>query len=113
MSARPLPARARNLSSGACIPFTRAASILPVIGFLDAIGAPTERLLRQARLPLALLEDPEALVPLHLAHRLAVRAARSEGIGDLGLVVRLHTSAFTLGVFGGMLQRALTVYGYL
>ncbi len=52
-------------------------------------------------------------MPLHLAHGLAERAARSEGIGDLGLVVGQQTSAFTLGVFGQMLQRALTVYDYL
>ena len=85
----------------------------PFTDFLDSIGAPIGRLSRQARIPVGLLEEPEALVPLHLAHRFGEIASRSEGIGDLGLVVAQQASAFDLGDFGKSLQRASTVYEYL
>jgi AraC-like DNA-binding protein len=95
------------------IPFTRAGSLLPFVGFLNGIGAPTERLLGQAQIRLDTLDDPEALVPLHFAHAFAELAARREGIEALGLRVAQQTSAFELGFLGKMLQRALTVYEYL
>ncbi|MCG6966750.1 MAG: AraC family transcriptional regulator [Chromatiaceae bacterium] len=71
------------------------------------------RLLRQAIIPVALFEEPEALVPLLLAHRFGEFTARSAGIEDLGLVVSQRTSAFELGEFGRSLQRSSTVYDYL
>lgn len=99
--------------SGTRIPFTRISAIAPFSAFLDEIGAPTGRLLCQARIPAAVFEEPEALVPLHLAHRLGELAARSERIEDLGCVVAQRTSAFDLGVLGVSLQRASTVCEYL
>jgi hypothetical protein len=94
--------------SGAAISFTRVSAMAPFTDFLDSIGAPTGRLSRQARIPVGLFEEPEALVPLHLAHGFGEVAARSEGIEDLGLVVAQQTSAFDLGDFGKSLQRAST-----
>jgi AraC-like DNA-binding protein len=95
------------------IPFTRAVSLNPLIAFLDGVGAPTERLLRQAHIRADSLEDPQTLVPLHFAYAFIESAARSEGIEALGLLVARQTSAFDLGYLGQMLKRALTVYEYL
>lgn len=100
-------------SPGAAIPFTRVSVIRPFVDFLGAIGAPVERFLQQARIPVTLLEQPEALVPLHLAHSFLEYAANAEGIDHLGLAVGQQTSAYDLGVFGELLRHALTVYDYL
>jgi hypothetical protein len=73
------------------IPFTRAASLLNFITFLNRVGAPTERYLRQARIPLSLLDDPENPVPLHFCYRFVEIVTRNEGLEDLGLLVANET----------------------
>lgn len=98
---------------GARVPFTRICSILSLVDFLDVIGAPTERLLQRSGIPIDSLEQPESLLPLHLAYAFTENIARSEGIEDLGFVVAQQVSAFELGVFGCQLREALTVYDYL
>jgi AraC-like DNA-binding protein len=113
LDAGQLPGPGGNDPTPAPIPFTRVSSVLPVIDFLDAIGAPTESLLRRARISSSLSSDAEAIVPLHLVHNFAEQAARREGISNLGLLIGQHTSAFDLGTFGQRLQRALTVHAYL
>lgn len=95
------------------IAFTRASALILLIGFLDEIGAPTERLLSRAGISAAWLEDPETLVPLHLAHALIELAARNQGVVDLSVVLGRRTSAFELGAFGQALEKALTVREYL
>jgi len=108
-SARPDAGRQPN----ATVPFTRISALAPFIHFLDTLGAPTERLLRQARIPALLLDEPEALLPLFSAYRFVELAARLERIEDLGLVVGSHTYAFDLGAFGASLQNASTLEEYL
>ena len=98
---------------GSRIPFTRACAMWPFMDFLDTIGAPTERFLQQAGIPLASLEQPESLVPLHLAYSFLERAANAEGINDFGLLVAQQTSAYDIGIFGELLREALTVHEYL
>jgi len=80
---------------------------------LDDVGAPTERFARQASLPLDLLDNPDALVPLHFAHKFVELAAHSEGIENLGMLAGQRVSAFDLGFLGQQLRRSLTVYQYL
>jgi AraC-like DNA-binding protein len=103
----------RQPHAGQTIPFVRANVFAPFIGFLDAIGSPVERRLQQARLPLSLLEDGEALVPVVSAYRFLEVATRHEQIDDFGLVVGQRSSAFELGAYGAALQGATTVYEYL
>jgi AraC-like DNA-binding protein len=107
MSSQPLTSRAHG------IPYTRAASALRFVAFLNRIGAPTERYLRQARIPLASLDDPETPLPLHFCYRFCEIAVRQEGIQDLGLLVAQHTSVQDLGRYGQALGQSLTVFDYL
>lgn len=97
----------------ASLHLTRAGGLAPLIDFLDSIGAPTSRLMRQAGLRGDLLDDPQALVPLRLVHRLIEVAATTERIEDLGAVVAARTVAFDLPVLGEPLRHALNVYDYL
>jgi AraC-like DNA-binding protein len=103
----------RQLHAGRTIPFVRANVFAPFIGFLDTIGSPVERRLRQARLQSSLLEDGEALVPAMSAYRFLEVAARHEQIDDFGVVVGQRSSSFELGAYGAALRGATTVYEYL
>ena len=103
----------RSTISAHRIPFTRASSVLPFIHVLDEIGAPVQRFAKRANLHLESMLDPDALVPLHFAHRFLELAARSEGIEHLGLLVGQRVSAFELGYLGQQLQQALTVFEYI
>jgi AraC-like DNA-binding protein len=107
------PARRADPALRPRIPFTRACSLFPFVRLLDDVGAPTERFARQANIQIHLLDNPEALVPLHFAHKFAELAAHNEGIENLGMLAGQRTSAFKLGFLGRQLQRALTVYEYL
>lgn len=95
------------------IPFTRAAPVSNFITFLHSIGAPTERYLRQARIPLSLLDDPENPVPLHFCYRFVEKVTHKEGIDELGLLVAQQTSLNQLGQYGQILAQSLTVFDYL
>lgn len=95
------------------IPFTRAASLINFTTFLNNIGVPTERYLRQARIPLSLIFDPELPVPLHLCYRFVELVTRKEGIDELGLLVAQQTSLNNLGNYGQILAQSLTVCDYL
>jgi AraC-like DNA-binding protein len=91
----------------------RANAFAPFVSFLNTIGAPVDRLLRQARLSQMLLHDPEALIPVILGYRFIEMAAREERMEDLGVVVGQRASAFDLGRYGAALQGVPTVYEYL
>jgi hypothetical protein len=56
---------------------------MPTITFLEGIGAPIERHLNQARIPLLALDNPETLVSLPMAITFLSRAAYAEGIENL------------------------------
>jgi len=95
------------------IPFTRACAIWPALAFLDGIGAPTEQFLQQSGIPPEALEQPESPIPLHLVFQFLDRAARSEGLEDIGLTIGQQSCAFELGAYGKQLRNALTVHEYL
>jgi AraC-like DNA-binding protein len=105
-------ARCRQ-GGGATVHFTRASSFLPFVHFLNDIGAPTDALLGQARIPPDLLEDPEALVPLSLGYRFLELAARRTGAPDLGVVVADRASPLEFGAFGAALRSAASIGEYL
>lgn len=95
------------------LPLTRASGMAPLLVFLESLGAPTAQLLQQARIPPALMEEREALVPLHLVHRFAEVASGWSGIDNIGVMVGQDTCAYDLGAFGELLKRAVTAYDYL
>jgi AraC-like DNA-binding protein len=105
-------ARCRR-GGGATVHFTRASSLLPFVHFLNDIGAPTDAILGQARIPPDLLEDPEALVPLSLGYRFLELAARRTGAPDLGVVVADRASPLEFGAFGAALRSAASIGEYL
>jgi len=91
----------------------RANAFAPFVSFLNTIGAPVDRLLRQARLSQMPLHDPEALIPVILGYRFIEMAAREEKMEDLGIIVGQGASAFDLGAYGAALRGTPTVYEYL
>ncbi|MCB4767880.1 AraC family transcriptional regulator [Ancylobacter sp. Lp-2] len=76
------------------IPLTRGQFLLPFVGILDDIGAPTETLLERSRLPSSLVEKSDLYLPLLPALRFVETAQRTQGIEDFGFLAaqRLHFS---------------------
>lgn len=76
------------------IPLTRGQFLLPFVGILDEIGAPTETLLERSRLPSSLAEKSDLYLPLLPALRFVETAQRTQGIEDFGFLAarRLHFS---------------------
>lgn len=95
------------------IPLVRAAVVLPFVNFLARMGAPTERLLKQANLPGCAFEDSEALIPLTQSFAFAELAARSEGIENLGMLVGQQTQFSQLGAFATVVCQSLTLHELL
>uniref|UniRef100_A0A832H9Z7 AraC family transcriptional regulator n=1 Tax=Oscillatoriales cyanobacterium SpSt-402 TaxID=2282168 RepID=A0A832H9Z7_9CYAN len=95
------------------IPLTRAATVLPFANFLDRLGAPTERFLKQANLPICAFKDPETLIPLTQSFAFVEQAARSEGIENLGILVGQQTQVTALGRFGTVVCQSLTLHEFL
>lgn len=95
------------------IPFTRISGLLPYIKFFNDIGAPTERYLREAKIPVAYMDSPEAPIPLHSAYRFGEIAAHAEGVRNLGLIVGQNTPLDDLGPYGYFIQQSNTIYEYL
>lgn len=74
------------------IPLTRGHFLLPFVGILDDIGAPTDSLLERFRLPSSLEEKGDLYVPLLPALHFVETAQRTQGIQDFGFLAtqRLH-----------------------
>ncbi len=66
------------------IPSFRAAHLMPYIDFLLEVGAPVERGLRRAKLPVLLREQPDAYLPQLPTLCFLKDMSRSEGIDDFG-----------------------------
>ncbi len=76
------------------IPLTRCQFLLPFVGILDEVGAPTSSLLEKFRLPSSLAEKSDLYVPLMPAIRFMETTQRSQGIEEFGFLAsqRLHFS---------------------
>jgi AraC-like DNA-binding protein len=101
--------RSRRMPRGA-VPLIRVGILLPFAEFLAEIGAPVERLLTHAGLSPAVLEVPEALVPLHGVHQFVDYSARKQGVDNLGLVVGGRMPIQALGAFGHLIAGAPTLH---
>lgn len=95
------------------IPLVRASAVLPFVKFLNQIGSPSERLLQSAGLSNVMFDDPETLISLHQSFVFAERAARLEGIENLGLLVAQQTPVTQMGALGQLACQSLTLYDLL
>ncbi|PSB14316.1 AraC family transcriptional regulator [filamentous cyanobacterium CCP1] len=95
------------------IPLVRVSSFLPFLKFLNHIGSPTDRLLKQANLSAFVIHEPEGLIPLYQGFSFVEVAARIEDINVLGLEVGRHSQIADLGVLGHVVQQSLTLYDLL
>jgi AraC-like DNA-binding protein len=73
------------------VPLIRASGVRPFLAAIDHIGAPRDRYLRQAKLPLLVYDDANAVVPALFLWRLLDQFALNEGIADFGHFVATHT----------------------
>jgi AraC-like DNA-binding protein len=80
---------------------------------MEEIGAPVEREIERALVPRIVREDPETLVPVHLAHAFLDRCAHNVGLADFGYVAGRNATVDGLGVFGRSLRRSLTLHDAL
>jgi AraC-like DNA-binding protein len=95
------------------IPLVRANAILPLIKFLDQNGCPSERFLKQAKLPIAALENPETLIPLYSAFTFSELVARQEGIELFGVLAGQRVRVDDFGMFSKVACQSLTLYDFL
>ena len=104
-------AMAREILLG--LPITRVASVLRYTDQLQTAGAPVGPILERSGIPSALLEHPEAAVPLPTAFHFGELACQALGTEHLGLYVGLAGSLDGLGRYGRTLKASLTLYEYL
>ena len=90
----------------------RVAVLLRYIDYVEAVGAPVERLLARSGIPAVLRGNPMALVPQESAMRFIDLACRCLGTEHVGVYVSLAFKLDNLGPYGQMLQRALTLHEY-
>ena len=73
------------------IPLVRASQIRPFLSFMDHVGAPCERYLRQVKLPLLIYDNADAVLPELFLWKLVHSFERNEKIEDFGLRTALLT----------------------
>ena len=86
------------------IVLTRAEYVILYIQLLRQIGAPVDRELRRARLPVLIEEIPNALVSMDLTFSFLSRCAHSEGIDDIGFEAGWKVS---IDAFGDIMAATL------
>jgi AraC-like DNA-binding protein len=90
------------------IPLLRVAALRPVLRILVELGAPVERWARRVVIPPSLLQQPEALVPLHQVVRFLAVVAEAVARPDLGLLAGERARLDELGTYGRMVLRSRT-----
>ena len=75
------------------IPLHRVATAMPFINYLHQAGAPVERELIRASLPIMAMDDPDCFIPSRNYWDFVANVADREGIKDLGFRVGLQVGA--------------------
>ena len=75
------------------IPLHRVATALPFMDYLRHSGAPLERELQRANLPVLAMEDADCFIPSRNYWNFIANVAEREGIKDLGFLVGLQSGA--------------------
>lgn len=89
--------------------FTRASSLGPIADFMDRQGGSVSRVLRDVDLPLALIEQPEIVVPLREQFRFLERAARETGDACFGARLGQAVRSPDLSAYGAWVCGAATL----
>jgi AraC-like DNA-binding protein len=92
------------------VPLLRVSALIPFVDFLHKLGTPTEKLLRQCKLPIFALNEPNLLIPRHQVFDFVKKGASQEGIENLGLLVGEKTPIESLGILGKLACQSLTLY---
>jgi len=92
------------------VPLLRVSALIPFVDFLHKLGTPTEKLLRQCKLPIFALDEPNLLISRHQVFDFLNKAASQEGIENLGLLVGEKTPIESLGILGKLTCQSLTLY---
>ena len=80
---------------------------------MEKVGTPFEHRLEDELVPSLAHRNWETLVPVHLAHTLLKRSARTLGLPDFGFIVGQNARVEDLGAFGRSLRRSLTLHDAL
>lgn len=91
----------------------RGSAYARFVDFVEDAGAPIWRWQLDALVPEIVRENPESLVPIHLAHSFLDKGARFVGLPDFGFVAGKTACVADLGAFGRSLQRSVTLYDAL
>ncbi len=91
------------------IPLIRTSNLLPFVGFLEQIGSPVDLLLSEFYLPKEQIFDLNAICTERQMWGFLERAARLEGIEDLGLLIARESHIEDLGLFGQLLLQSATL----
>ena len=91
------------------IALMRVAGLEPFVAFSGREQAPLELLLARAKIPPAVFERPESLIPVTQVMRFMDEAARGRGLDTLGARAGLATPVDALGTFGRLIARADTL----
>ena len=81
-----------------------------VITLLQQLDAPIELLLREAKLPLFILNEPEALLPLKQVLQFIENTALIERMEQFGLLAGQQAQIANLGALGRLLCHSLTLF---
>jgi AraC-like DNA-binding protein len=92
------------------IPLLRVSALIPFVDFLQELGTPTEKLLRQYKLPIFALDEPNFLISRHQVFDFLKKTAYQEGIENLGILVGEKTPVESLGILGKLACQSLTLY---
>ncbi len=91
------------------IPLMRASEFIHVAESLECSGVSPERVLRRAAVPMWHGRDAEDLIPWHHTHVFLKYATRATGCETFGLRVGEQSAFESLGSFGKLVSRSLTI----
>ncbi len=95
------------------IPMVRYSGILPMVGFLNQNGIPSEKFLRLAKLPISTLENPDSLIPLYNGFAFGELVSRREGLDLFGVLATQRIKLEDFGMLGKIAGQSLTLYDCL
>jgi AraC-like DNA-binding protein len=92
------------------IPLIHSSELDPVLAFLTGVGAPIEKLLTAASLPIADGRPAGEFVAAHAALKFAGTAALAQDVPDLGWRAVMKAPVHRLGQWGAPVARSLTLW---